>query len=50
MRIGDLARWAGATMRTIRYDEERGLIEPARRSKGGFRLYQDEEAKQSVCA
>jgi MerR family transcriptional regulator, Zn(II)-responsive regulator of zntA len=43
MRIGDLARRAGTTMRTIRYYEERGLIEPVRRTKGGFRLYQEEE-------
>jgi MerR family Zn(II)-responsive transcriptional regulator of zntA len=43
MRIGDLAKRAGTTMRTIRYYEQRGLIEPARRTKGGFRLYQEEE-------
>ena len=46
MRIGDLARRAGTTMRTIRYYEERGLIEPARRTKGGFRLYQEEELRK----
>lgn len=43
MRIGDLAKRAGTTMRTIRYYEERGLIDPARRTRGGFRLYQEEE-------
>jgi MerR family transcriptional regulator, Zn(II)-responsive regulator of zntA len=46
MRIGDLAKRAGTTMRTIRYYEERGLIEPARRSKGGFRLYQEGELRK----
>ena len=46
MRIGDLAKRAGTTMRTIRYYEERGLIEPARRSKGGFRLYHEEELRK----
>jgi len=46
MRIGDLAKRAGTTMRTIRYYEERGLIEPARRTKGGFRLYQEEELRK----
>jgi MerR family transcriptional regulator, Zn(II)-responsive regulator of zntA len=46
MRIGDLAKRAGTTMRTIRYYEERGLIEPARRTKGGFRLYQEEEVRK----
>lgn len=46
MRIGDLARRAGTTMRTIRYYEERGLIEPVRRTKGGFRLYEEEELRK----
>ncbi len=46
MRIGDLAKRAGTTMRTIRYYEERGLIEPVRRTKGGFRLYQEEELRK----
>lgn len=46
MRIGDLARRAGTTMRTIRYYEERGLIEPAQRSKGGFRLYHEQELER----
>jgi MerR family Zn(II)-responsive transcriptional regulator of zntA len=46
MRIGDLAKRAGTTMRTIRYYEERGLIEPAQRSKGGFRLYHEEELRR----
>jgi DNA-binding transcriptional MerR regulator len=46
MRIGDLARRAGTTMRTIRYYEERGLIEPVSRTKGGFRLYQEEELRK----
>jgi len=46
MRIGDLARRAGTTMRTIRYYEQRGLIGPARRTKGGFRLYQDETLRK----
>ncbi len=46
MRIGDLARRAGTTMRAIRYYEERGLIRPAQRSKGGFRLYQENELRR----
>jgi MerR family Zn(II)-responsive transcriptional regulator of zntA len=43
MRIGALARRAGTTMRTIRYYEQLGLIAPAARTKGGFRLYEEEE-------
>jgi DNA-binding transcriptional MerR regulator len=46
MRIGDLARRAGTTMRTIRYYEERGLLSPSARTKGGFRLYDEGELKR----
>ncbi len=46
MQIGDLARRAGITLRTVRYYEERGLIEPAARSKGGFRLYEENELQK----
>lgn len=46
MRIGDLAKRAGTTMRTIRYYEQLGLIAPASRTKGGFRLYANEELRK----
>src|SRR5574341_1587839 len=46
MRIGDLAKKAGTTLRTIRYYEQLGLIAPARRTKGGFRLYAEEELRR----
>ena len=46
MRIGELACRAGTTMRTIRYYEERGLIAPVARTKGGFRLYEEEELRK----
>ena len=46
MRIGDLAKKAGTTMRTIRYYEQLGLIAPAARSRGGFRLYEEEELRK----
>lgn len=46
MRIGDLARKAGTTMRTIRYYEQLGLIAPATRTKGGFRLYEEDELRK----
>lgn len=39
--IGDLAQRLGVTPRTVRYYEDRGLLEPAERSEGGFRLYDD---------
>jgi DNA-binding transcriptional MerR regulator len=46
MRIGDLARRAGTTMRTIRYYEQLGLIAPAARTRGGFRLYEEDEVRK----
>src|SRR5579859_6498616 len=39
MQIGDLAREASKTVRTIHLYEELGLLAPAGRSKGRFRLY-----------
>ncbi len=40
LRVGDLARQTGKTVRAIHLYEELGLLEPATRSSGGFRLYQ----------
>lgn len=39
MTIGTLARRLGLNTRTIRYYERVGLIPPAPRSEGGYRLY-----------
>jgi MerR family transcriptional regulator, copper efflux regulator len=39
VQIGDLARDAGKTARAIHLYEELGLLRPAKRSKGRFRLY-----------
>lgn len=36
---GDLARACGTTVRTVRFYEEAGLVEPVSRSDGGHRLY-----------
>ena len=46
MQIGELARKAGITLRTVRYYEELGLISHAVRTKGGFRLYDDAELRK----
>ncbi len=40
-RIGELAKRANKTVRTIHFYEELGLLQPADRSPGGFRLYND---------
>jgi len=39
MQVGDLARESGKTVRAIHLYEELGLLRPAARSKGRFRLY-----------
>lgn len=39
IRVGDLARQTGKTVRAIHLYQELGLLEPATRSSGGFRLY-----------
>ena len=39
MRIGVLADKAGRTQRTLHFYEELGLLTPVGRTKGGFRLY-----------
>lgn len=39
LKIGDFARLADTNLRTLRYYEELGLLEPAMRSRGGFRYY-----------
>lgn len=39
LRIGDLARLTSKTVRAIHLYEELGLLQPATRTSGGFRLY-----------
>ncbi len=41
IRIGDLARRTGKTVRAIHLYEEMGLLRPDTRSSGGFRLYHE---------
>lgn len=43
MRIGELAERSGKTIRTLHFYEELNLLVPVSRTKGGFRLY-DEQA------
>ncbi len=44
LRIGDLARETGKTVRALRYYEEFGLLDPQGHTEGGFRLYRPEDA------
>lgn len=39
MHIGELADRTGLSHRTIRHYEDVGILEPAARSDGGFRIY-----------
>lgn len=42
-RIDEVSRRTGLTKRTLRYYEELGLLEPAQRSEGNYRLYSVED-------
>ncbi|HSM92591.1 MAG TPA: MerR family transcriptional regulator [Anaeromyxobacteraceae bacterium] len=43
---GDLARATGNTVRTIRFYEEEGILEPAEVSDGGHRRYTDDDLER----
>jgi DNA-binding transcriptional MerR regulator len=40
-QIGQVAELSGFRPKTLRFYEEQGILRPARRSKGGFRLYDE---------
>src|SRR5690606_3516594 len=42
LRVGELARLVGKTVRAIHLYEELGLLTPAQRTQGGFRLYTED--------
>jgi DNA-binding transcriptional MerR regulator len=46
LRVGDLARMTGKTVRAIHLYEELGLLHPTTRSSGGFRLYEPAVAER----
>jgi DNA-binding transcriptional MerR regulator len=41
IRVGELAKRTGVSVRTLHYYEEIGLLAPSRRSDAGYRLYTD---------
>jgi len=41
MKIGELAKRTSKTIRALHHYEALSLLEPARRTKGGFRMYDD---------
>ncbi len=46
IRIGDLAKRAGLTVRTIRYYEELGLLESVKRVERGVRVYTHDDERR----
>ncbi|MDX2376595.1 MerR family transcriptional regulator [Microbacterium sp. LRZ72] len=46
MHIGELAERTGLSLRTIRHYEEVGLLAPAMRTEGGFRLYAEADEER----
>jgi MerR family transcriptional regulator, copper efflux regulator len=42
LRVGELARSSGKTVRALHLYEELGLLVPVERSKGGYRLYDED--------
>lgn len=46
LRIQEVAAETGLTPRSIRYYEEMGLLEPAARSEGAYRLYDESDLER----
>ena len=46
LKVGELAERTNKTVRALRLYEERGLLTPAERSQGGFRLYSSHSVKR----
>jgi MerR family transcriptional regulator, repressor of the yfmOP operon len=46
LRIQEVAAEIGSTPRSIRYWEEQGLLRPAARSEGDYRLYDDTDVER----
>jgi DNA-binding transcriptional MerR regulator len=44
--IGTVARRTAMSLRTVRYYEEVGLVQPSGRSEGGFRLYTEADVQR----
>ena len=39
IQVGELAKRAGLTVRTLHHYEQTGLLKPSARSEAGYRLY-----------
>lgn len=43
MKVGDLAKQTGVSVRTLHYYDEIGLLSPSRRTEAGYRLYDEDD-------
>lgn len=43
MKVGELAKRTGVSVRTLHYYDEIGLLSPSRRTEAGYRLYDDDD-------
>jgi len=48
MKIGELAKKASVTVRTLQYYHKEGLLSPSAESEGGFRLYTDKDMAKLI--
>jgi DNA-binding transcriptional MerR regulator len=46
LQIGEVAERTGVTQRTLRFYEEKGLLNPPSRLEGGFRLYSEDDVRR----
>lgn len=46
MQIGELAELTGMSVPTLRHYDEVDLVSPSRRSRGGFRLYSEDDVRR----
>ena len=44
LKVGEVARLTGLSVKTLHHYEERGLAKPVGRTETGYRLYGEEEA------
>jgi len=45
-QIGEVTERVGLSLRTVRYYEEVGLVDPSARTEGGFRLYSEADVQR----
>ncbi|MGI9093448.1 MAG: MerR family transcriptional regulator [Mycobacteriales bacterium] len=46
LKVGELARASGLSIRTVRYYDQIGLLTPSRRSPAGHRLYDASDVRR----